>query len=82
MSLVNLFILFTSVLLLRDVVEKRESQTVPYRTINLPGEPYSIALNCDHTMLSVCYTANGPTFMDIYAVQSFLSNVSVKLNEF
>lgn len=74
----------TLVLLLRDVVEKKESKTVPYRSINLPGEPYSIALNCDHTMLSVCYTVNGPTFMDIYAVQTFLSNVSVRLllNEF
>lgn len=66
-----------SVLQLKDVVANKESSSVPVRSINIPGEPYILALSCDHTMLSVCYTANGMTFMDVYAVQSFLSSVSL-----
>lgn len=46
------------------------------RTINIAGEPYLLALSCDHAMLSICYTLNGISFIDIYAVQTFLSNVS------
>ncbi|XP_031628108.1 nuclear pore complex protein Nup214-like [Contarinia nasturtii] len=61
------------VLRLKDVTENKESPTIPTRIINLPGEPYMLAVSCDHSMLSVCYTVNGTTFIDIYAVQSFLS---------
>lgn len=67
-----------AVLQLKDVVANKESSSVPVRTIKIPGEPYILALSCDHTMLSVCYTANGMTFMDVLAVQSFLSNVSFR----
>lgn len=68
------------VLRLKDVVDNKEAPSIPVRSINIPGEPYSLALSCDHTLLSVCYTANGLSFMDIYAVQSFLSNVSFETN--
>ncbi|XP_031632633.1 nuclear pore complex protein Nup214-like isoform X2 [Contarinia nasturtii] len=61
------------VLRLKDVTENKESPTIPTRIINLPAEPYMLAVSCDHSMLSVCYTVNGTTFIDIYAVQSFLS---------
>lgn len=64
------------VLQLKDVVENKQSSTIPIRSINIPGEPYVLAISCDHTMLSVCYTAHGLSFIDIYAVQTFLSNVS------
>lgn len=64
---------------LKDVVANKESQSVPVRTIKVPGEPYVIAVSCDHTMLSVCYMVNGLSFIDIYAVQSFLSAVCVRI---
>lgn len=64
------------VLRLHDVVENAETSNISVRSINIPGEPYALALSCDHTLLAVCYTVNRQSFMDIYAVQTFLSAVS------
>lgn len=71
------FIVQNVVLRLHDVVENAETSNISVRSINIPGEPYVLALSCDHTMLAVCYTANRQSFMDIYLVQSFLSAVSI-----
>lgn len=49
---------------------------MPRRQIQLPSPPQMLSLSCDHSMLAVTYTLNGPAFIDFYAVQSFLSNVS------
>lgn len=65
------------VLQLKDIIANNESPSVAVRTIGLPGVPYMLALSCDHSMLSVCYTDNGLSFLDIFAVQSFLSNVCI-----
>lgn len=65
-----------SVLQLSDVVDNKESSSIALRPIAITGIPYSIALSCDQEMLSVCYTANGISFIDIYAVRTLLSSVS------
>lgn len=72
------FLFENLVLRLNDVVENAETSTVSIRSINLPGEPYLLALSCDHTLLAACYTVNRQSFMDIFAVQTFLSAVSTK----
>lgn len=50
---------------------------MPRRQLQLPSSPQMLSLSCDHTMLAVTYSLNGSAFIDFYAVQSFLSNVSV-----
>lgn len=71
------------VLRLNDAVQNAETSNISVRSIYIPGEPYVLALSCDHTMLAVCYTMNRQSFMDVYAVQTFLSAVSslnIKIN--
>lgn len=74
--MVTYFVSFRLVLKLKDVIANEESTSVPIRSICIPGEPYVLAVSCDHNMLSVCYKGNGLSFMDINAVDSYLSNVS------
>lgn len=76
MNLFGIFLLQHIVLRLKDAVENAETSIVSVRSINLPGEPYLLALSCDHKMLAVCYMINRQSFMDIFAVQTFLSAVS------
>lgn len=61
---------------LNDVINHKGTDTIPQRSISLPGAPYHLALSCDHTMLSVCFTANNSSFVTVYSVPTFLSNVS------
>lgn len=63
-----------------DAIENAETSHISVRTINIPGEPYLLALSCDHTLLTVCYTINRKSFMDIFFVRSLLSAVSEKKN--
>ena len=64
------------VVLLKDVVERKKSETIPKRTIPLPAPPQNIGLSCDHAQLAVSYSANGSSFIRVYDVKSFLSSVS------
>lgn len=64
---------------LSDVIARKDVPNIPMRTIKIPGAPYMLALSCDHETLSVCYTMNGSSFIDLYSVRSFLSIVRVTL---
>lgn len=48
---------------------------IPARTIHLAQVPRALALSCDHSMLAVNYDLNGSTFVSVFSVPSFLSNV-------
>lgn len=66
-----------TVIQLNDAIEKKDGSNVPRRQIQLSSTPQMLSLSCDHTMLAVTYSMNGSAFIDFYAVQSFLSNVSI-----
>lgn len=71
------YMLFLSVIQLSDIVDRKGAECIPRRTIPVPAAPYLLALSCDHSMLAVCYASNNSSFITIYSVQSFLSNVRV-----
>lgn len=62
---------------LTNIVGNKESESVPIRTIPLPGTPKYISLSCDHSQLAVSILQNGTGFISIYSVASFLSTVNL-----
>lgn len=52
------------------------SEQVQARSIPLISPPISLALSCDHSMLAVNFIQNGTSFISVFSVKSFLSNVS------
>lgn len=68
---------FLPVIQLSDIVDRKGGECIPRRTIPVPAAPYLLALSCDHSMLAVCYASNNSSFITIYSVPSFLSNVRI-----
>uniref|UniRef100_W4VRS6 Nuclear pore complex protein Nup214 n=1 Tax=Corethrella appendiculata TaxID=1370023 RepID=W4VRS6_9DIPT len=71
------------VIQLKDLIseEKHFNQATPVRTVNLPSEPFHIAISCDHNYLAVDVIQNGIPTIIIYYVPSFLSANVQKIKE-
>lgn len=63
---------------MKDLVDCKDlspNHDVGVRIVAISGNPYVLACSCDGTMLAVNYTFNDLGYVEIYSIDSFLTQV-------